>query len=133
MSLPDVQRVTHFSHWVVGHAHVGVLGFAGMIALGGLYFTIPKITGKPLFSRFLADLQFWMIVIGVTGFTIVLTISGLIQGNGWLNGETIYRILPQIHIYNIIRASLGLLIFLAAVAGCYNIFRSLFFNPGENL
>ncbi|MDA3917062.1 MAG: cbb3-type cytochrome c oxidase subunit I [Deltaproteobacteria bacterium] len=132
MSLPDVQRVTHFSHWVVGHAHVGVLGFAGMIALGGLYFTIPRITGKPLFSRFLADLQFWMIVIGVAGFTIVLTISGLIQGNAWLNGETVYRILPQIHIYNVVRASLGLLIFLASIAGCYNIFRSLFLTSGEN-
>jgi len=131
MSLPDVQRVTHFSHWVVGHAHVGVLGFAGMIALGGLYFTIPKITGRPLFSRFLADLQFWMIVIGVLGFTIVLTISGLIQGNAWLNGETIYRILPQIHIYNVVRAAIGFLIFLASVAGCYNIFRSLFLNPRE--
>ncbi len=132
MSLPDVQRVTHFSHWVVGHAHVGVLGFAGMIALGGLYFILPRITGKPLFSRFLADLQFWMIVIGVIGFTIVLTVSGLIQGNAWLNGETVYRVLPQIHIYNIIRASLGLLIFLTAITGFYNIFRSLFFNPGEN-
>ncbi len=132
MSLPDVQRVTHFSHWVVGHAHVGVLGFAGMIALGGLYFTIPRITGRPLFSRFLADFQFWMILIGVAGFTIVLTISGLIQGNAWLNGETIYRVLPQIHIYNIVRASLGLLIFLAAVAGFYNIVRSLFLNRGEN-
>jgi cytochrome c oxidase cbb3-type subunit 1 len=41
-------------------------------------------------------------------------------------------VLPQIHIYNIVRASLGLLIFISAVAGCYNIFRSLFFNPGEN-
>jgi cytochrome c oxidase cbb3-type subunit 1/cytochrome c oxidase cbb3-type subunit I/II len=73
-----------------------------------------------------------MIVIGVIGFTIVLTVSGLIQGNAWLNGETVYRVLPQIHIYNIIRASLGLLIFLTAITGFYNIFRSLFFNPGEN-
>ena len=132
MALPDVQRVTHFSHWVVGHAHVGVLGFAGMIALGGLYFIIPRITGKPLFSRFLADLQYWMILIGVSGFAIVLTISGLIQGHAWLNGETVYRVLPQVHVYNIIRAALGLLIFLSAVSGFYNIFRSLFSNPGEN-
>jgi cytochrome c oxidase cbb3-type subunit I len=35
MALPDVQRVTHFNNWVVAHSHVGVLGFAGMIALGG--------------------------------------------------------------------------------------------------
>jgi cytochrome c oxidase cbb3-type subunit 1/cytochrome c oxidase cbb3-type subunit I/II len=132
MALPDVQRVTHFSHWVVGHAHEGVLGFAGMIALGSLYFIIPRITGKPLFSRFLADFQYWMILIGVSGFAIVLTISGLIQGHAWLNGETVYRVLSQIHIYNIIRAALGLLIFLSAITGCYNIFRSLFSNPGEN-
>ncbi|MCF8036792.1 MAG: cbb3-type cytochrome c oxidase subunit I, partial [Desulfobacteraceae bacterium] len=35
MALPQVQRVTHFNNWVVGHAHIGVLGFSGMIALGG--------------------------------------------------------------------------------------------------
>jgi len=129
MALPDVQRVTHFSHWVVSHAHVGVLGFAGMTALGGLYFIIPRITDQPLFSRFLADFQYWMVLIGVVGFTIILTISGLIQGNGWLNGETVYRILPEIHIYNIIRASFGVLIFLSSIAGFYNILRSLFPKP----
>ncbi len=37
-SLPQVQRVTHFSFWVVAHAHMGVLGFSGMIALGGIYY-----------------------------------------------------------------------------------------------
>lgn len=130
MSLPDVQRVTHFSHWVVGHAHVGVLGFAGMISLGGLYFIIPRITGRPLFSPFLANFQYWMVAIGVLGFAVVLTISGLIQGEAWLNGETIYRVLPQIHIYNIIRASFGTLIFVSALAGFYNITRSLYFNRG---
>ena len=131
MSLPQVQRVTHFNNWVVGHAHVGVLGFAGMIALGGIYYILPKITGKPLFSRFLADFQYWLILIGVVGFTVVLTIAGLIQGNAWLNGEVVYRILPEIHMYYVIRASLGLMIFTAAVLGLYNIFRTLFFNSGE--
>ena len=72
-----------------------------------------------------------MITIGVLGFAIVLTISGLIQGHAWLNGETIYRILPEIHIYNIIRASLGVMIFVASMLGFYNIIRSFFFNQGE--
>ncbi len=131
MSLPIVQRVTHFNNWTVGHAHIGVLGFSGMIALGGLYYTLPRITGKPLYSRFLADLQYWLILIGVTGFTIVLTIAGLIQGNAWMNGEVVYRVLPEIHIYYVLRASMGLLIFTGALVGLYNIFRTLFFNPGE--
>jgi len=131
MALPNVQRVTHFNNWVVAHAHVGVLGFAGMIALGGLYYILPRITGKPLYSRFLADFQYWIILIGVIGFTVVLTIVGLIQGNAWLNGEAVYRILSEMHIYYITRASLGLMIFSSAVMGLYNIVRSMFFNPGE--
>jgi cytochrome c oxidase cbb3-type subunit 1/cytochrome c oxidase cbb3-type subunit I/II len=131
MSLPQVQKVTHFNNWVVGHAHVGVLGFAGMTALGGLYYVLPKITGKELYSRFIADFQYWLILIGVIGFTVVLTIAGLIQGNGWLNGETVYRILPEIHMYYILRASLGVVIFSGAVLGFYNIVRSLFFNSGD--
>ena len=131
MALPDVQRVTHFNNWVVGHAHVGVLGFAGMIALGGIYYVLPRMTGRPLYSRFLADFQYWLILIGVVGFTVVLTIAGLIQGNAWLNGEAVYRVLPQIHVYYVTRASLGLMIFSSAIIGLYNIIRSLWFNHGE--
>jgi cytochrome c oxidase cbb3-type subunit 1 len=130
MALPQVQRVTHFNNWVVGHAHLGVFAFAGITALGGLYFILPKITNKPLYSRFLADLQYWLILIGVSAMIIDLTIVGLIQGNAWLNGETIYRVLPQIHLYYVIRASAGLFILCGAYVGLYNIVRTLFFNPG---
>ena len=42
MALPHVQRITHFNNWVVGHAHIGVLGFAGITALGGIYFILPQ-------------------------------------------------------------------------------------------
>ncbi len=131
MALPDVQRVTHFNNWVVAHAHIGVLGFAGMIALGGMYYVLPRIAGKPLYSRLLADFQYWMILIGVVGFTIVLTIAGLIQGNAWLIGETVYRVLPEIHVYYVTRAGLGLMIVISAVLGAYNVFRTLYYNPGE--
>jgi cytochrome c oxidase cbb3-type subunit I len=130
MALPDVQRVTHFNNWVVAHAHVGVLGFAGMIALGGLYYVVPRIAGRPLYSRFLADFQYWMILIGAVGFTVVLTIAGLIQGNAWLNGETVYRILPELHVYFVVRAALGVMIFCSALLGFYNIVRSLSAKAG---
>ena len=133
MALPHVQRITHFNNWVVAHAHVGVLGFAGMIALGGMYYVLPKITRKPLYSRFLADFQYWMVLLGVVGFTVVLTIVGLIQGNAWYNGETVYRVLPQMQMYYITRASIGLLIFTSAILGFYNIVRTLCSNPGEKL
>ncbi len=131
MSLPIVQRVTHFNNWVVGHAHIGVLGFAGMTALGGIYYILPKITGKPLYSKFLADLQYWLVLIGITGFAIVLTIVGLIQGQAWINGETIYRVLSEIQPYYVSRAMLGVIILAGAYIGIYNVIRSLYFNSGE--
>ena len=132
MALPHVQRITHFNNWVVGHAHLGVLGFAGMTALGGLYFIIPKITGKPLHSKFFADVQYWLVLIGMTGFAVVLTTVGLIQGNAWYNGETLYRTLPEIQPYYILRASLGALIMVGAYIGLYNVIRSLYFNRGAS-
>ncbi len=128
MALPHVQRITHFNNWVVGHAHIGVLGFAGITALGGLYFILPRITGRPLYSKFLADVQYWLVLIGTTGFAVVLTIVGLIQGNAWYNGETLYRTLPMIQPYYILRASLGTFIMIGAYLGLYNVIRSLYFN-----
>ena len=83
-----------------------------------------------MYSRFLADFQYWLILMGVSGFTVVLTIVGLIQGNAWLNGETVYRVLPEIHIYYVIRASLGVMIVSGALIGLYNIGRTLFPSSG---
>jgi cytochrome c oxidase cbb3-type subunit 1 len=125
-SLPSVQRLTHFTNWVVAHAHMGILGFAGMTALGGMYFILPRITGRPLYSKRLADIQYWLVLIGMTGFFVVLTTAGLIQGNGWLNGEVVYRILPQIHLYMVLRASIGILIVGGAVIGLVNVFMTLY-------
>jgi cytochrome c oxidase cbb3-type subunit 1/cytochrome c oxidase cbb3-type subunit I/II len=130
MALPQVQRVTHFNNWVVGHAHIGVLAFSGMIALGGLYFVLPRIAGRPLHSRLLADLQYWLVLIGSAGFAVVLTIVGLIQGQAWLNGETVYRVLPSLHPYYVLRASLGVMLFSGAVIGFYNVFRTLYGRRG---
>ena len=130
-ALPQVQRLTHFSNWVVAHAHMGILGFSGMVAIGGIYFILPKMTGRSIYSKTLAEFQYWMILIGLVGFMVVLTTVGLVQGNSWLNGETIYRILPQIHNYNIVRAGLGVLIVTGAIIGLYNMVRSIFFNLGE--
>ncbi len=80
-ALPVVQRVTHLNNWVIAHSHMGVFGFSGMIALGGLYYILPRITGKPLYSGRLADVQYWLLILGMAGFFTVLTAGGLVQGN----------------------------------------------------
>jgi cbb3-type cytochrome oxidase subunit 1 len=109
---------------------MGVLGFSGTIALGSIYFLLPRITGKPIYSPRLADIQYWLVLLGMTGFFAVLTAAGLIQGNSWLNGETVYRVLPAIHSYMAIRLGIGVLLFGGASIGFYNIVRSLYGSQG---
>ena len=125
-SLPLVQRVTHLTNWVIGHSHIAVLGFSGFIAIGGIYFIIPRITGRPLYSTRLANIQYWLLLTGLTGFFVVLTMAGLIQGSGWLSGQDVYKVLPELHIYWAWRAGFGAIIAVASVIGFYNIVRSVY-------
>jgi cbb3-type cytochrome c oxidase subunit I len=124
-SLPSVQEITHFNNWTIGHAHAGVLGFAGFTALGALWHVLPLAAGRELYSRRLAGLQFGLVLTGLAGFFAVLTTAGLIQGSAWFHGETVYRVLPEIAPYMILRAALGLFIITAAGVGLYNVIMTL--------
>jgi cbb3-type cytochrome c oxidase subunit I len=120
-SLPSIQRVTHFTQWVVAHAHLAVFGFGGMIAMGAIYHILPLATGRKIYSRRIADLQYWVMLIGVIGFFLVLTVAGLLQGHAWLNGEMVYRVLPELTVYFVLRGAIGLAIVLGACLQLYNV------------
>ncbi len=120
-SLPQLQRVTHFNNWTVGHAHIAVVGFAGFIAIGTLWHVVPLITKRRLYSSRLVFFQFGLITTGLIGFFVVLTTAGLIQGHGWYNGETVYRMLPEIAVYMGLRALFGVFIVTSAFVGFYNL------------
>lgn len=124
-SLPSVQRYTHFNNWVIGHAHIAVFGFSGLIALGGLWYVLPLVSGRRVYSMHLANLQFWLVSLGLLGFFVVLTIAGLTQGAGWVNGETVYRVLPLISPYMGLRLASGVLIIIGAYVGLYNVLMTL--------
>ncbi len=120
-SLAWVQRVTHFNNWVIGHSHIAVLGFTGFIALGGMYYVLPYVTGRRVYSEKLINMQYWLVLLGLLGFFVVLTAAGLIQGQNWLNGETVYRTVPQMKPYMTLRLASGLLIIIGAFIGLYNV------------
>jgi len=133
-SLPSLQKVTHFNNWTVGHAHIAVFGFSGFIALGALWHILPLAAKRKVYSNNLVNLQFGLITFGLTGFFIVLTIAGLIQGSAWFNAEMLYRVLPQMSVYMGLRALLGIFIITGAFVGLYNVIMTLTrgekFEPG---
>jgi cbb3-type cytochrome c oxidase subunit I len=120
-SLGSVQRVTHFSNWVIGHSHIAVLGFTGFIALGGMYYVLPYITGRKVYSEALVNIQYWLVLLGLIEMFVVLTCAGLIQGQDWLNGDTVYKVVPMLKPYMVLRLMAGLLIFSSACIGLYNV------------
>ncbi|MCC6445731.1 MAG: cbb3-type cytochrome c oxidase subunit I [Armatimonadetes bacterium] len=124
-SLASVQRVTHFNNWVIGHAHIAVLGFTGFIALGGMYYVLPYVTRRKIYREEYVNLQYWLLLLGLLGFFVELTIAGLIQGQGWLEGETVYQILPSLKPYMVLRVMSGLMIVTGSFIGLYNIIMTL--------
>jgi len=128
-SLPALQEVTHFNNWVIGHAHIGVLGFSGFIALGAMWLVLPQAVGRKVYSDKLVFAQFWLITFGLVGFATVLTMAGLIQGHAWYHGELEYEVLPWIHPYFVLRTVFGFLIFSSAVVGLFNILMTLYRGP----
>ncbi|MBT1071506.1 cbb3-type cytochrome c oxidase subunit I [Pelotalea chapellei] len=124
-SLPYLQRVTHFNNWTVGHAHIAMLGFGGYIALGAMYHILPMVTGRSVYSARLINLQFGLITFGLTGFFLVLTAAGLVQGTSWNNGETVYRVLPQLRPFMVSRAALGIFILTASIIGLINLIMTI--------
>jgi cytochrome c oxidase cbb3-type subunit 1/cytochrome c oxidase cbb3-type subunit I/II len=125
-SLPVVQRLTHFTNWVVGHAHIAVLGFAGFIATGAIYYLLPRVSGRELWSKRLADVHYWLISIGLIGMFLTLTSAGLIQGQAWLNGEVVYRLLPEMALYMVLRALFGVAIVVSGALFAVNVLMTLF-------
>ena len=72
----------------MAHAHINLVGGVSVAIMGLLYFFLPQMTGKPVYSFKLARFSFWCIVIGVFGFYLTAIGLGFIEGSMVLNGLT---------------------------------------------
>src|SRR6266702_3694185 len=94
-----VQRLPGISDWLSGadygghmvtdlaQTHITIVG-AGTISLTALiYYVLPRVTRRPLYSKALTNLSFWATIIGVFGFYIAMlsiaTYEGAMVHAGW--------------------------------------------------
>jgi cbb3-type cytochrome oxidase subunit 1 len=125
-SLMTVNRFIHYTQWVVGHAHLALLGAFGFIASGTVLYMIPHIVRKPLWSRNLADAQYWLFLIGLTGFFWSLTAAGLAQGSAWmLLGQQVVRAYPVVKPFFLLRSTFGTVIYLGVNFQLINIYMTI--------
>lgn len=81
-ALMPMQRVIHFTDWVIGHSHLAMLGFASFISIGGLLYAWRRTPGVRYHDG-LANAAFWLIFGGLMLMFADLTVAGLIQGSLW--------------------------------------------------
>ena len=121
-SLMTVNRFVHYTQWTVGHAHLALLGAFGFIASGTILYLVPEMTGRPLWSRNLADAQYWLMLIGIIGFFSALTAAGLAQGTAWVTlGQQVVRAYPVVKPYFLARTWFGTMIWMGVLMQLVNI------------
>lgn len=83
-ALRAVNSVTHFTHYTVGHAHLGAYGFTSMVLFGAFYYMLPYLTGRDWPWLRLLHLHFWLVVAGFAVYFLAVSVGGWLQGVGLL-------------------------------------------------
>jgi len=78
-----VQKVIHFTDWVVGHAHLVMFGVFGFWIMGMMVELWPRVVGRQWYSTRLLTAHFWLTTIGMTSMFVILMAGGLVQGYLW--------------------------------------------------
>ncbi|QXL85018.1 cbb3-type cytochrome c oxidase subunit I [Comamonas sp. NLF-1-9] len=84
-ALRSVNRVAHFTHFTVAHAHLGAYGFVTMVLFGAVYFMLPRILRWEWPFPKLISWHFWLAAIGILIYFGPLTYGGWLQGLAMLD------------------------------------------------
>lgn len=85
LSIKSLNMLAHYTDWIVAHVHGGALGWNGFMTFGMIYWLIPKLYGRELYSKKLATAHFWLGLLGILIYMLSMYISGLTQGLMWLD------------------------------------------------
>ena len=95
LATKTVNKVGHYTDWVIGHVHIGALGWNGFIAFGMLYYLVPVLWRTKLWSVKAANWHFWLGTLGIIFYAVPLYISGFTQGLMWKqfnpDGTLVYK------------------------------------------
>ncbi|MHC8300828.1 cbb3-type cytochrome c oxidase subunit I [Pseudomonas sp. ZS1P83] len=81
-ALMPVNKLTHFSDWVIGHSHLAMLGFATFVAAGGIAHAWQRMPNAR-YNNAAMNWAYWLITTGLLVMFITLTAGGLVQAHLW--------------------------------------------------
>ncbi len=82
-SIRSFSAFIHYTDWVPAHIHMGTMGWVSMIGFATIYYMVPRLYEKEIYSIKLANLHFWLILVGQLIWSISLWIAGVLQAGMW--------------------------------------------------
>jgi cytochrome c oxidase cbb3-type subunit I len=133
MSVRQVNALSHYTDWTIGHVHSGALGWVAMISFGATYFLVQRLWGRArLYSTRLVEWHFWTATLGIVFYVTAMWVSGIMQGLMWRSYDELgflqYSFLETVeamHPFYVIRALGGVLFLTGALIMVYNCWRTI--------
>ena len=130
LSIRAVNALSHYTDWTVGHVHSGALGWNGFMAAGMFYWLAPRLWKTKLWSTSLANMHFWVGLVGILLYVSSMWVAGIMQGlmlaetnpGGATLKYEFVETLSQINILYVLRSAGGLFFLLGFILCAFNIF-----------
>lgn len=106
-ALREVNRITHFTHWTIAHAHVGVYAFVTFVLFGSIYYIMPRLVRREWPSAALIRWHFWLVLSGIGLYVVALSISGVLQGMALLDPQTSFQRSVELTIPGLVARSIA--------------------------
>jgi len=133
MSIKEVNSLSHYTDWTIGHVHSGALGWVGFVSFGAIYCLVPWLWNRPLYSLRLVNWHFWVATIGIVLYVTSMWVSGIMQGLMWRSYNSLgfleysfIETVQQMHPFYEIRALGGALFLTGTLIMAYNLWRTIY-------
>lgn len=133
MSIKEVNALSHYTDWTIGHVHSGALGWVGFITFGALYYLVPKLWGRrEMYSLKLVNLHLWVATMGIVLYICAMWVSGIMQGLMWRSYDdmgfleySFVETVMAMHPFYVIRALGGVFYLGGALIMVYNVWKTI--------
>ncbi|RMG42325.1 MAG: cytochrome-c oxidase, cbb3-type subunit II, partial [Candidatus Dadabacteria bacterium] len=83
MAIKQVNALTHYTDYTIGHVHGGTLGWNGFITFGMIYYLLPRLWKTEIYSKKLMMTHFWLSTIGIVLYITSMWSAGITQALMW--------------------------------------------------
>lgn len=80
----------------LAHAHINLIGGVVIFMMGMIYYHLPRMSGKAIYSEKLINFTYWFITVGIVSFYLCLMGFGIVEGHLMLAGSEMQNV---VHAY----------------------------------